>query len=244
MISYFFNQAIYNPLYNGFVFLITIIPWADAGIVVVVFTVIVRLILFPLSKKSVETQIKMKQIEPELAEIKEKHKENKQEQAVQTMALYKKNNINPFSGFLLIFIQLPIIIALYYIFLKSGLPNIDIKLLYSFVHIPGPISMNFLGLLDISKKSIILAVLAGVTQFFQTRLSMPATTKRDDSKKPSFQDDLMRSMSLQMRYVMPIFMAFIAYSISGAVALYLVTSNTFTIGQELFVRRKKPTEVK
>ena len=116
--SYLFNLFFYEPLYNGLIFLIGVLPRADIGIVVVLFTCIVKLILFPLSKKSVLTQIRMKEIQPELDAIKEKHKENKQEQALKVMALYKERKINPFSGILLIFIQIPIIFALYFVFFK------------------------------------------------------------------------------------------------------------------------------
>jgi len=244
MISYLFNLVVYNPLYNALAVLINLIPWADAGVIIVIFTIFVRLILFPLSKASVRTQIKMKEIEPELARLKEQYKDNKQKQAEEMMVLYRKNQINPFSGFFLILIQIPIIIALYYIFLKGGLPNIQADLLYSFVTVPSPVSMNFLGFFDIATKSMILALLAGVSQFFQVRLSMPPI-KKDPNAKPSFGQDLAKSMNLQMRYVMPIIITLVAYSVSGAVALYWITSNLFTIGQEIVVRKqykKEPLE--
>lgn len=241
MISSLFNLVVYNPLYNALVGLINLIPWADAGVIIIIFTIFVRLILFPLSKASVRTQIKMKEIEPELNRLKEQYKDNKQKQAEEMMALYKKNQINPFSGFFLIFLQIPIIIALYYIFLKGGLPNFDSNLLYSFIPTPSPISMHFFGFFDIGTKSIFLAILAGISQFFQVRLSMPAI-KKDTNATPSFGQDLAKSMNIQMRYVMPVVIAFVAYSVSGAVALYWITSNLFTIGQEIVVRRQHKNE--
>jgi len=89
---------------------------------------------------------------------------DKQKQAAATMALYKERGVNPFSGFLLILIQIPIIIALYQIFLKNGLPVIETGILYSFVPAPENVSISFLGLIDITKKSLFLALLAGVTK--------------------------------------------------------------------------------
>lgn len=245
MISSVFNAVIYQPMYNGLVFLmdgLSLFGIVDAGIAVILFTIIVKLILFPLSKKAVRTQLQMRSIEPQMKEIKEKYKGESQKQAEETMKLYKENNINPFSSFILIFIQLPIIIALYWVFLKSGLPVINEGLLYSFTAFPEDITMNFLGLIDISQKSWILAGLAAITSFFQIRFSLPKTPEKKEN--PSFSDDLARSMNLQMKYVFPLVIFFIAYTISGAVALYWTTSNMFTIGQELVIRKqiKEPFE--
>jgi membrane protein insertase Oxa1/YidC/SpoIIIJ len=102
---------------------------------------------------------------------------------------------------------------------------------------PENINMNFLGLINITGKSLLLALLAGVSSFFQIRLSVPAITP-SQSNTPAFQNDFARSMNLQMRYFFPIIVFFISYSISGVVALYWFTSNIFTIIQEKYVRRK------
>ena len=235
----FFHTIIFEPLYNGLVFLIHITPFADVGIAVIVFTCIVKLLLFPLSKKAVKTQMAMKAIEPETEKIKNQFKNNREELARQTMALYKKHQVNPFSSFAVILIQIPIILGLYYVFFKGGLPTINTDWLYSFVAAPDKVNMIFLGLLDISKKSIFLALLAGVSQFFQAKLAMPPIKPR--GAEPDFKADLARSMGLQMRYIFPIVVVFIAYSISGAIALYWTTSNIFAIGQELIIRRQLKT---
>lgn len=236
--SHLFNLFFYEPLYNGLVFLIGIMPWADVGIVVILFTCIVKLILFPLSKKSVLTQIRMKEIQPELDLIKEKYKENKQEQALKVMALYKEKKVNPFSGILLIFIQIPIIFALYFVFLKGGLPEINTELLYSFIKIPKSIDISFLGLMDITQKSYAMAFFAALTQFFQVKFAMPQIRKTDNISKPnSFKDDLAKSMSIQMKYILPVIIFFISRGLPAVVALYWTTSNLFAIGQELYLRR-------
>lgn len=232
--KFLFNTFIYEPLYNGLVFLMDILPFIDAGIAIIIFTVIIKIILFPLSKKAVVTQLKMKKLEPELNKIKEK-KKDPQEQALAVMQFYKENGINPFSSLFLILIQIPIIFALYFIFYKGGLPEINSDILYSFV--PSPeVNMNFLGLMDIAKKSLLLAVLVGLTQFFQIRLSMPPSPAKL-SPGASFKDSFMKSFQFQMRYIMPVFIAIVAYNISGAICLYWITSNVFAIGQELYIRK-------
>lgn len=231
----FFHEAVYRPLYNGLVFLMDIIPGADAGLAVILLTILVKLILFPLSKRSIETQFALKKFEPELSALKKQYANDREGYARATLAFYREKKINPFSSFFLLLIQLPVIISLYYVFFRGGLPDINEALRYSFIPRP-EVNMEFLGLINIAGKSVVLAALAGITQFFQVKFSLPppAPTLRDGS----FQGELMHGMHLQMRYVMPLFAAVAAYAISGAVALYWTTSNLFAIGQELFVRRR------
>ena len=153
--SYLFHTFCYNPLYNGLIALLAVFPWMDAGVAVIIFTILVKLALFPISKKAVRTQLLMKEIQKDIEEIKKKSGGNKQEEAQKTMALYKEKGINPFSGIFLMLIQLPIIFALYFIFWKGGLPIVDSSLLYSFIPVPTAVNMHFLGFLDITKTSIV-----------------------------------------------------------------------------------------
>lgn len=232
----FFNAVFFQPLYNGFIFLMDILPFLDAGVIIIVFTVIIKFILYPLSKKAVVAQIEMKSIEPDLKEIKEKYKDDKQEQAKRTMALYKEKSINPFASIFVILIQLPIIFALYFVFIKTGLPEVNTNLLYPFVGTPENINMNFLGILDITEKSIVLAVLAGISSFFQIRFAIPA---HKETGEKTFQSDLAKSLNVQMRYVFPVITVLISYQISGVVALYWITSNVFALIQERVLRKQK-----
>ena len=236
-----YNTFFYEPLYNGLVAFINIVPWHNVGFAVVLFTIIIKIILFPLSQKSVRTQFEMKLIEPELNEIKLKYKDNKQLQAEKTMQLYKEKGVNPFSGIFLMFIQLPVLIALYQIFLRGGLPNIDMNSIYSFIKIPDFINMNLFGI-DISNKSILFAFFAAAAQFLQVQITLPKVSKNkvsNDSKTPSFSDELAKSMNVQMKYVMPLVIFFIAKSFPVVVSLYLITSSLFAIGQELYIRKKR-----
>ena len=236
----FFNTFFYEPLYNGLVFLISVMPGTDVGLAVIVLTLLVKIIILPLSHKSVASQAKMRSIEPEMKRVKEQHKD-KQEQARQVMDLYKKHGVNPFSGCFLMLVQLPIIFALYWVFFKGLANNIDQTILYSFVVAPEQINVHFLGFIDMSQKNIILAALAGISQYFQMKLSMPPIPKDDGEKKKgdmSFKDEFAKNMNLQMRYMLPGIVFFVAYSISSAVALYWLVSNLFSIGHELVVKRK------
>ncbi len=236
MLSNLFHTFIYGPLYNALVLLVDIVPFADVGLVVIILTLIVKLFLFPLSIKAVRTQLAVRRMESEIATLKEKYKNNKEEHARQTMALYRKNGVNPFSSFLLILIQFPIILGLYWVFARGGLPVINLEILYPFTPIPEVFNMQFLWVSDIAGKSIILALLAGITQFFQIRLTLPPLKKKGG--KPSLKEDLTHSFHLQMRYVMPVVVVGVAYMVSAAIAIYWTTSNLFAIGQEFYVRRR------
>ena len=236
--SFLYHTFFFDPLYNVLIFFFNILPWIDAGTVVIIVTILVRLIIFPLSRKAVLTQVKMAEIGPDLARIKEKYKDKAEEQAKMTLALYREKGVNPFSGILVIIIQIPIILALYRIFIHF--PEINSTLLYSFVGVPTQINTVFLGFLDITEKSIFLALLAAISTFFQFRISMKGQTQ---PKGNSFGDNLTRSMQTQMKYFFPVIVFFISYTISGSIALYWLTTNLFSIGQELFVRRKLKTTV-
>ncbi len=234
--SSFFSIVFYTPLYNAFVFLVDIMPGHSAALAVVALTIIIRLILFPLSRMAIKTQILMRQIDPEVKRLQSTIKD-KQEQAQALMKLYKDNGINPFASFLLLLIQLPILIELYSVF-RSGLPKINSATLYSFVHTPAYVAMTIVGI-NLIKGSIILALLAVITQFIQINLALPKVEKKkkEHGKPSSLQDDLAYNMNMQMRYIMPLVMFPIAY-ISAVVGLYITAGNIFTILQELFVRRR------
>lgn len=229
---------LYNPIYNALVFLIDVLPGASVGLSIIILTLLVKMILLPVAHKTIKSQAMMREVDPEIKKLKEK-KLDRQAEAIQTMELYKKNGVNPFSGCLLLLIQLPIIITLYLVLLHE-LPNINISLIYPFIPRPEMVNMVFLGFFDLSKGSIILALLAGATQFAQMSISLPTPPKRKPLKKhekPNFSEELTRNMTTQMKYVLPIFIVFAAFYLSAAIALYWITNNLFTTAHELFVKR-------
>ena len=209
------------------------------GLAVIFLTIIVKLVLFPVSLTAVRTQMKMKLIEPELKKIQEMYKDKREELARKTFELYQKYKVNPFSSIVVLFIQIPVIFALYFAILK-GLPNIHTDILYSFIPAPKNINMNFFGLIDVSKNKVfILALLAGITQFFQARLAMPSfAPAKTDSKEVSFKDEMMRGMHIQVRYILPVVTFFISYGLVSVIAIYWTISNMFAIAQEYYIRKK------
>ena len=238
MISAAFHAVVYDPLYNGLVFLVGVIPTHDVGLAVIILTILVRIILFPLSRRAVETQIAMKKIAPEVEKLKEKYKDNREEQGKAIFALYRERGVHPFASVGLLFAQLPVLFALYWIFSSGGLPEIHPDLLYSFIFPPGGANMEFLGILGMAGHSIVLGGLAGATQFLYTRLSMGPREKKSAAASGSFSGDLAKSFDLQARYVLPATFIVLSYVIPSAAMLYLVTSNTFMVAQELYAGRR------
>ena len=237
----FWHTFFYQPLYNALIAIVAIIPGHSVGVAIVVLTLVVKGALLPLTAKSSRAQKAMKVLDPEMKAIKERHKDNKEAQAKAMMELYQKHKVTPFSGCLPIIVQLPFIIGLYFVFWK-GL-SIDPAILYSFVPHPEALNMHFLGL-DLAARSVVLAVLAGATQFVQAWLVSGKTMnepKEEKKEGASFQDDFQKSMQIQMLYILPIMIGFFAYSISAAVALYWTTSNMLSIAQELYMKRKGRT---
>jgi len=242
MFTYIWHTLFFDPVYNGLVFFIDVIPGADVGLAIIATVVVVKTILLPLSIKAAKTQRVMREIEPKLKEIRETLKDKRQEQGEAMLKLYREAGISPFASILLIFLQIPIVIALYLSVNTGGgiaLPAINTEILYSFVRIPEFVNMNFLGMLDITGKSLALALLAGVTQFYQVKLAMPALPPRDPDAAPNFKEDFGRNMQLQMRYVMPVIIFFVAYYISAAIALYFFVSNLVAILQELYIKKHR-----
>jgi len=241
MFSSIWHNFFFDPVYNGLIFFVNHVPGGDVGVAIILTTIVVKVVLLPLSVKAAKTQVVMREIEPRLRELREKITD-KQEQARQMMDIYKEAGINPFASILLLFLQIPIIIALYLAVYSGGgvaLPAINTELLYSYIPSPETISMMFLGFMDITARSLPLAFLAGLTQFIHAQLSIPKPEPRDPDAEPNMKDDLARSMQTQMRYVMPAIIFVVAYTISAAIALYFTVSNLMSIAQEYIVRRHR-----
>ncbi|MEI6022240.1 MAG: YidC/Oxa1 family membrane protein insertase [bacterium] len=226
---------IYQPIYNTLVFLAQYITMHDVGLAVILLTILIRIILLPLSKKMVISQYKMRALQPKLQAIKERGLD-KQAEAKETMELYKTEKMNPFSGCLFLLVQLPILFGLYYV-LRSGINQPEH--LYSFLSTNNLHNMLF-GILDITKPFLPFAILAGLTQGIQAFLVPQQQTNSSDV---SFQGQLAKSMSMQTRYILPLIIILIASKLAAAVAIYWVVTNTFSIFQELYFRKKFTSKV-
>lgn len=234
MIGRLFHNVLYVPIYNLLIFFVDIVPNGDVGIAVIIVTIIVKLIVAPFSVSAMKTQRRMKFIEPQMKELREKYKGDRQELAMKTMELYKNNGIKPFSSILATFLQLPIIIALYLVFRHEHLLSPNASLIYHFVALPTHISPLFLGYFPTTGHTIILAALAAAAQFLQARITIPVPEKDANA---SSTEEFTRAMSMQSRFILPVIIGVIAYT-AGALALYFITSSIAGIIQEYYIRYK------
>lgn len=241
MISNLFNAAFYDPIYNSLVALVALIPGSDVGIAVILVTIVIRLILLPFSLSAARAQRAMKLLEPKIKELKEQHKGNKEKETLGTLALYREAKVNPFASILTVLIQIPVLLALYFVFFYEPFTAINTARLYTFTPVPDTISLEFLGIISVAGKSMVLAFLAGATQFYQAHLALSGTMKPSDTK--SMQNDFQKIMGMQLKYVFPFIIAVISYTTSGAIALYFITTNLAGAFQELYVRRALDKEI-
>ncbi len=228
-----FNTILYQPLFNALILLYEYLPGHDFGVAVIVLTVLIRLILSPLMVQSIKSQKGLSEIQPKVQEIQSRNKEDKEKQAKEMMELYKKEKINPFGGCLPLLLQLPILIALFQVFWRGFQPEMMASL-YSFVPQPEAINPYFLSLINLSEASIILALIAGAAQFFQSKMMIPQVKKPEKKDKTSQFSEMMQK---QMLYFFPIFTVFILWRLPAAIALYWIITALFSIGQQYLIVR-------
>lgn len=214
----FFKTILYEPMLNLLVFLYNNIPGADLGVAIILLTILIRLILLPLSQKSIKAQKSLKTIQPEIDKIKNKY-EDKEKQSKEMMKLYKKYKVNPFSSCLPLLIQLPVLIAMFQVF-RSGLSNAALPL-YSFIKDPGVLNPIAFGFLDLSEPSWILALITAGFQYIQTKMMpRPAGSSSKKGKKTG----MGAIMGGQMKFLMPAITFFIGITLpSGLILYWLIT---------------------
>ncbi len=227
----FFKVILYIPLFNALVFLSNFMPSHDLGLGIIALTVVIRFLFLPLSIKAQRSQRALNVINPHIQAIKEKHKHDQAAQGAAMMQLYKEHNINPIAGCLPLLVQLPILIALYQVFI-AGLDPQSFSLLYPFVQNPGSINPLFLGFINISGRNIFLAVLAGVLQFFQAKQSM--TYMKAGGANPQ-----MAALNTQMLYFFPVMIVIIGWNLQAGLILYWITTTLFSIGEQFYLQRSK-----
>jgi len=234
-----FHTLFVQPIFNLLIFIYNLLPIKDLGIASIILVVLIRIILFPFFKKSFFAQRKIAEISPQIKEIQQKYKKDLKKQAEEIQKLYKKHKINPFSSFLLLLIQIPILIALYKVFLSGFSEEILQKDLYSFVKKPEEIHTFFLGFLNLSQKNYLFALFVALVQFLQSKLTSKNTFKEKDfaSEKEKKIFEITQKVQKQMIFIMPIFTFFILSTLPSIIALYWVTTTLFSL-LEYFLAKK------
>ncbi|MBI2627041.1 MAG: membrane protein insertase YidC [Parcubacteria group bacterium] len=241
--SNLFNQLLLTPFFSVLVFFYNTVAFGDFGVAIIMLTFLVRLVLSPLSYKALRSQKEMQELQPKLKELQEKYKNDKQALAQATMDLYKLHKVNPFSGCLPLLIQLPILIALYQVSIK-GFSSEMLARVYSFIDQPDQINSISLGFIDLTKKSWGLAIIAGFSQFIQSKLSLTKSVKikeggqKDQVKSKESALDMQNMMQKQMLYFFPILTIVMSTSFPAGLPLYWIATTLFSIGETLLMKRR------
>ena len=233
-----FNTLLYQPIFNLFVFLYNYIPGHDVGLVILAITILVRLALYPLTGSSIKAQKSLQELQPKMNELKQKYADDKQKQTQAIMELYKTSKVNPLASCLPMLIQLPILIALYMV-LRDGLASNNLaNVLYSFVSNPGKINAISFGVLDMGKPNTILAVLAGLAQYWQAK-TMSRKTPPKEAGSGAKDEAMMSMMNKQMLYFMPIMTVVIGFSLPAGLTLYWFFGTVLMVLQQKLLNKKK-----
>jgi YidC/Oxa1 family membrane protein insertase len=227
---YLYQAIFYRPILNILIYFYETIAGHDFGLAIILVTLLIRFLLYPLFHKSAKHQMTLQRLQPKIKKIQELHKDDKKKQTEATMALYKEHGVNPFLSIILLVVQLPILIALYRIIL-SGLGASGIGSgLYAFVPAPNAINTLFLGILNLKQRSIILVLLAAIAQYFQARLAIYRTPS-GGAPSPA------EKMARQMTFIGPVITIVIFYNLPAGVGLYWLVSSLFSIIQQLIVNK-------
>lgn len=238
-----FTTLLVQPLFNLLATIYAIVPGHDFGVAVIILTILVRIVLWPLVNKQLHSQRAMMQLQPEVARIKTQAKGDRQLESKLLMELYKEREISPFGSLLPLVIQLPIFIALYSVLRDVIMPGKIAKLAYPAVQHLGPIAdilnhgvvfkPEFLGIVNLSQPVAIIAALAALAQFAQTKMLTPTAAKGDAQAQAV----------ASMTYIFPFVTFFIGLSLPSALALYWVTTSAVAILQQYLVLKRDVVEL-
>jgi len=268
-----FDLLIVQPIFNLLIGLYSIIPGGDFGVSLIIFTIFVRLALFPLVKKQLHQTQAMKKMQPELKKIKAKAKGNKQMESMMMLELYKKHGVNPFRSIGILLVQLPIFLALYSVIQIFTQHRGEVaKYTYDFMEHLGPIQQiiqhpdqfheKLFGIVDLTKTAftnqgvdiflIVLALVAAGTQYVMSKQTMPQQESKKRLRdvmaeaadgKQADQSEMNAIVMTKMIKVLPIFMFFIMISVPGALALYYAVSNVVAVAQQSYLLKKDEEEM-
>lgn len=260
-----FNHILIYPIINILVAIYSMLAAIGApfalGFSIIILTILIKLITYPLTSAQLTSATKMQRIKPHLDKLKDKHKNDAKRLQQETMMLYKEHGVNPAAGCLPLLVQFPIFIALYQVFIQivnadtqQTLINVN-KVLYSFVpHLQKAWDANFFGVSlatnpsQWEKAGIILLAIPIITaglQFIQSKMMMPkkaievVIVEKDVKKESSKSDDFQSIMQTQMVYVMPLMIGFISYTFPVGLSLYWNIFTLFGIIQQYRIQKKK-----
>jgi YidC/Oxa1 family membrane protein insertase len=219
--TYYWNLLLVHPLERGLQFLATDLG-LGAGFAIIIFTILIRIVLLPLTLQQVRSQKALQRLQPELKALQKKYGGDREKLSIETMALYKQHGVNPAASCLPLLLQMPVLFALYAALMNLGAHDEAFQRPWGWLtslHQPDVITIPGLNF----PLPGILPVLAAATQWVQQKMMTPPT------------DDPQQRMQNQMMQFFPLMMLWFGLSFSSGLALYWVTQNVFGIVQQYFI---------
>ncbi|PCI25340.1 hypothetical protein COB57_01270 [Candidatus Peregrinibacteria bacterium] len=242
----FFKQIwivfVYQPIYNLLIWFVTLLPNHSLGWSIIMLTIFVRLLLFIPNHKALKSQQELQKIQPILEKLKAKHKDSPQKLSEETMKVWKKHKVNPLGSCLPMLFQMPVLLAIFFV-LKQGLSSYNVVFLYPFFQdFSYELMQTQFYILDLqSMGTWYLAIVVGLLQMWQIRLSMAKTNDKkaviDVNAEGNIMQDQMKMMNMMMQYVLPIMMMFFVSSLPAGVGIYWGVSTLFGIVQNIIIKR-------
>ncbi len=228
--GYLFNLILTKPIFNALVALYSNVTLEDLGVAIVLLTIIIRFILYPLFYKALRSQSIMQKIQPEISKIQKEHKDDRELQAKKMMELWRAHKVNPFASFGLLLVQLPILISMYHVF-SRGFSSEAMANLYSFVPAPEHLNSVSLGLINLAEPNMIIVALAVIATYLQSYMALPKIKEGQVPTKA-------QQTSRKMVFLAPAITLFILPNLSAGIGLYWITTSLFSIVQQRIVNKK------
>jgi len=240
-----FNTLIVQPLLNLVLFFYAALPYHDLGVAIIIVTILVRLLVWPLASKQLHSQRAMQKLAPDIAKLRKKAGGDKQKESQMLMELYKEKGISPFASLTPILIQMPLLIAFYYA-LRHAVHAGDIaKMVYPYIAnmpfikevIANPAAYKpmLFGVVNLAKPNVVIAVLAGVAQYVQTKQILP--------KKTGDKADTAAQVAQMSALLFPFMTFLFAMSLPSALGLYWLVASLVTILQQYLILRRDVEEM-
>ncbi|MBU0619283.1 YidC/Oxa1 family membrane protein insertase [Patescibacteria group bacterium] len=256
---------LYQPLVNALI-LLYLVFGHNFGLAIIVLTILIRLVLMPITQKSLESAEKIKKLQPELSKLKKKYSDDKQAFAQAQMELYKTHKINPAAGCLPQIVQMVVLIALFQAFNQVLRTNGDVvenlqAILYGPLkdRLTQPFNLRFLyldlgqpdifklakvidlGIVKISKLPGLFLVAAAITQFLSSKLMLPTQKKLALEAKvtPGQEDDMAVAMQTQMVYLFPLMTLFVGFNFPSGLVLYWLTFSLLMLITQLRLKKNQ-----
>lgn len=234
-----FNLYLVIPFFNVLILIYNFLPWPDIGVATILLTFVIRLIFFPLFYKGTKQQIIMSRLQPELQKIQKEYKSDKEKQVKAQMELYKKHKVSPFGSCLLTLLQLPIIFAVYRVFL-NGFGSERMADLYGFVSKPEVVNSMFLGFINLAKPNFGITIIAAALQFISSKMLMPPASQSAPGDQPS--QKMATVMQKQMIFLGPVMTLIILGTLPSIIALYWSATTVFSILQQWLIQKRVRVE--